>query len=401
MNQQKPPSNSTKKIDQSVSTITRKSQSASRKDSSFQQAAVRQVLVGGQPGDGLWCYSQDQPQTNLASIKDIDTQMNQKFKQIESNIESEIVETLRQQCHQLGLDLENVNVQNQNLKIDIAQQNKYIDQQTKKLETAMKEIENLRNVKASLQSQCDTIKDLYNKTKRDLAGVTQELEQERKENEEMTQQMEKLQGLYQEMQKANKAEVDNLRERVEELEEENEEFKRKLQIKVEIDKRLDQERTIQQNQQKLNLVSENERKLERMGKLLEENATLSEKLGESETLRRRFMEKNNQYEKEIKIVNHQIYIVQLVESKLEVEKQMVALKKRVNDLQVMKSTNQKILEDKINKLQEQCTQQQKQIEKMNQKSKRNQTQQIHHQQNQEEETSDYEDVESKPQLFGA
>ncbi|CAD8181066.1 unnamed protein product [Paramecium octaurelia] len=392
MNQQKPPSNSTKKIDQSVSTITRKSQSASRKDSSFQQAAVRQVLVGGQPGDGLWCYAQDQPSTSLPSIKEIDSQMNQKFKQIESNIESEIVETLRQQCHQLGLDLENVNVQNQNLKIDIAQQNKYIDQQTKKLETAMKEIENLRNVKASLQSQCDTIKDLYNKTKRDLAGVTQDLEQERRENEEMTQQIAKLQGLYQEMQKANKAEVDNLKERVEELEEENEEFKRKLQIKGEIDKRLDQERTIQQNQQKLNQVSENERKLERMGKLLEENATLSERLGESETLRRKFMEKNNQYEKEIKI---------LVESKLEVEKQMVALKKRINDLQVMKSTNQKILEDKINKLQEQCAQQQKQIEKLSQQSKRNQTQQIHHQQNQEEEASDYEDVESKPQLFGA
>lgn len=45
-----------------------------------------------------------------------------------------------------------------------------------------------------------------------------------------------------------------------------------------------------------------------MGKILEENATLSERLGESETLRRRFMEKNNQYEKEIKIVNYQFYI---------------------------------------------------------------------------------------------
>lgn len=41
----------------------------------------------------------------------------------------------------------------------------------KKLETANKEIDNLRNVKQSLQSQCDTIKDLYNKTKRELGGV--------------------------------------------------------------------------------------------------------------------------------------------------------------------------------------------------------------------------------------
>lgn len=43
----------------------------------------------------------------------------------------------------------------------------------------------------------------------------------------------------------------------------------------------------------MNQVSESERKLEKMGKLLEENATMSEKLAESETLRRRFMEKNN------------------------------------------------------------------------------------------------------------
>jgi len=39
-------------------------------------------------------------------------------------------------------------------------------------------------------------------------------------------------------------------------------------------------------------VTDNERKLEKMGKLIEENATLTEKLGESEILRRRFMEKN-------------------------------------------------------------------------------------------------------------
>lgn len=39
-----------------------------------------------------------------------------------------------------------------------------------------------------------------------------------------------------------------------------------------------------------------------MGKLLEENAILSERLAENETIRRKFMEKNNQYEKEIKIV---------------------------------------------------------------------------------------------------
>lgn len=41
------------------------------------------------------------------------------------------------------------------------------------------------------------------------------------------------------MQKANKVEVDNLKEKLEELEEENEEFKRKFQMRGEIDKRQD------------------------------------------------------------------------------------------------------------------------------------------------------------------
>ncbi|CAD8068381.1 unnamed protein product [Paramecium primaurelia] len=222
--------------------------------------------------------------------------------------------------------------------------------------------------------------------------MNQEMKQEKKENEEMSQQIVKLQGLYQEMQRANKVEVDNLKQKLEELEEENEEFKTKFQMRGQIDKRQDYERIIHQNQQKLNQVSQNERKLEKMGKILEENAILSERLVESETLRRRFMEKNNQYEKEIKI---------LIESRLEVEKQMVALKKRVNDLQVLKSTNQKIQEDKINKLQEQCNQQQLQIEKLTQQLKRNQKQKIHNQSNQKEDVSDYEDIESKPQLFGA
>jgi hypothetical protein len=42
----------------------------------------------------------------------------------------------------------------------------------------------------------------------------------------------------------------------------------------------------------MNKINETENKLEKMGKLLEENATMCEKLAESEVLRKRFMEKN-------------------------------------------------------------------------------------------------------------
>ncbi len=39
-------------------------------------------------------------------------------------------------------------------------------------------------------------------------------------------------------------------------------------------------------------VNESERKLEKMSKLLEENAVLSEKYAEAESLKRKFKEKN-------------------------------------------------------------------------------------------------------------
>ena len=53
---------------------------------------------------------------------------------------------------------------------------------------------------------------------------------------------------------------------------------------------------------KTNKVNDVEHKLERMGKLMEENAILSEKLSESEIYRKKFMEKNQAAEKEIKQV---------------------------------------------------------------------------------------------------
>lgn len=48
------------------------------------------------------------------------------------------------------------------------------------------------------------------------------------------------------------------------------------------------------------MVRDKELKLEKMGKLLEENATLGERLLESDTVRRKFMERNQASEKEIK-----------------------------------------------------------------------------------------------------
>ena len=78
-----------------------------------------------------------------------------------------------------------------------------------------------------------------------------------------------------------------------------------------------------------------------MSKLIEENATLQEKLDESEILRKKFMEKNQQLEKQIK---------QEQNDRRELEEKIGALNKRVKDLNALKSTGHKVLEDKINKL---------------------------------------------------
>lgn len=46
-------------------------------------------------------------------------------------------------------------------------------------------------------------------------------------------------------------------------------------------------------EQEKKIIQDSERRMEKMSKLLEENAVLSEKLNESEVLRKKFMEKNN------------------------------------------------------------------------------------------------------------
>jgi S-adenosylmethionine synthetase len=92
-----------------------------------------------------------------------------------------------------------------------------------------------------------------------------------------------------------------LRTKIEEIEEENEELKTKFQIKSEIDTRVDEESNhfiivklkganlIRQIQKKS--LNEAENKLEKITKLISENAILDEKLKESESLRRKYMEK--------------------------------------------------------------------------------------------------------------
>lgn len=134
-------------------------------------------------------------------------------------------------------------------------------------------------------------------------------------------------------------------------------------------------------------VSQNEVRLEKLARVMQENAELSDKLLESESLRRKFMEKCSYQEKELK---------KIYEEKRELEISQSSLKKRINDLTVLKSSNNKIMEEKVAKL----SQTVETITKENAilKSKLKSKPQVEVFEESSKET--LEEVEAKPYLFG-
>lgn len=136
-------------------------------------------------------------------------------------------------------------------------------------------------------------------------------------------------------------------------------------------------------------VNQNEARLEKLARVMQENGDLSDKLIESESLRRRFMEKCGYQEKELK---------KAYEEKRELEILTNNMKKRINDLTVLKSSNNKILEEKIVKLTqnvEQLTKERNSLKgKLKEKSK------VPLNEANEENKEILEEVEAKPYLFG-
>jgi len=133
-------------------------------------------------------------------------------------------------------------------------------------------------------------------------------------------------------------EIKMLRLKIEELEEENEEYQTKLQIKSEIDIRMDEQRSHYIREIQMKSVNETENKLEKITKLISENATLDEKLKESESLRRKYQERHASQEDKIK---------SLIESNKGLQEILASSKKQLSDTKVMKSQNHKIYDEKI------------------------------------------------------
>lgn len=81
-----------------------------------------------------------------------------------------------------------------------------------------------------------------------------------------------------------------------------------------------------------------EAKLEKINKLISENATLSERLAESDKMKRRYQERHAIEEEKIK---------SLAEKNQVLEESIVSLKKQLVDAKSLKSYNHKIYEEKI------------------------------------------------------
>ncbi len=102
-------------------------------------------------------------------------------------------------------------------------------------------------------------------------------------------------------------------------------------------------------------VAEIEAKLEKINRLIGENATLTERLQESERIRRRYQDRHAADENTIKNLSEKLQYL---------EGTVASTKKQLNDAKSLKSNNHKIYEEKISALNDQVEKQKKEITKL-------------------------------------
>jgi len=98
-----------------------------------------------------------------------------------------------------------------------------------------------RNERARQEEELDELKELLNKTKRELGRVNQDVKGYMQEKDNLRNNVNDLENQKLSDKQIYESEIKMLREKIEELEEENEELKTKLQIKSEIDVRMEEE----------------------------------------------------------------------------------------------------------------------------------------------------------------
>ena len=136
-------------------------------------------------------------------------------------------------------------------------------------------------------------------------------------------------------------------------------------------------------------LNDNETKLEKMTRFISENGELTEKLKESENLRKKFLEKCSKQDESIR---------NLVDSNKKFEESIQTLKKQIKDISSLKSHNVKIFEDKINTLNTENEKLKKEAVILKSKLQNNPNKK--QKENQEEEEINLEPINAKPYLFG-
>ena len=133
-------------------------------------------------------------------------------------------------------------------------------------------------------------------------------------------------------------------------------------------------------------INEAESKLEKITRLISENATLDEKLKESESLRRKYQDRHSAQEEKIKSLNEQNKSLNEV---------ILGLKKQLSDLKTMRTQTQKLCDEKMHNL----TQELDKLKKENESLKKNKGY-VTNKLRESEDQVLLEPVEAKPYLFG-
>jgi chromosome segregation ATPase len=159
---------------------------------------------------------------------------NKVLKDIDSNIESSVVQFLEKQCSELGRDLELVRAKNSSMNVELTKlslQNQKFGVKVKELES---EIESKNTIILENNNQLDSITELYNRTTREISRLTSELKEKTEKNRQINELYTQLMKDKEEADRIHSEEIRTLRDRLEELEEENEDYQSRLQVREDI-----------------------------------------------------------------------------------------------------------------------------------------------------------------------
>lgn len=355
---------------------------------STRESKLKPILVSTTPGNAIMGYATDDiPSKRLPPLKEIHNNKNLN-QEIEAKIESSLVATLQAKCSELGREIE----EDKALKKQTEVENSFLKSQIMNMEQEIRQIHVMlneeKNEKGKLEDRLEMITELLNKSNREVGKLKQELKVSNENVEMSGVQLQNLKKEKENEARSYEEEIERLRKHLDELEEEHEELRNKYHVKAEINTLVEEERSNYVKEMETKSAYEVEAKLEKINKLIGDNATLTEKLAESERLRRKYQERHTADENKIK---------SLLEKNQYLEESITSLKKQLSDAKSLKSYNHKIYEDKVTGLNEQLEKLKKENLKLR---KANNAEHSYKEYSEGLSEETLEPVKAKPYLFG-